>query len=46
MILSVEVDGVGGRPVFGWSGNIENNPEGTLPVDFVIDYVRVYEYKE
>ena len=46
MILSVEVDGVAGKPVFGWSGNIENNPEGTLPVDFVIDYVRVYKYKK
>ena len=46
MILSVEVDGVAGKPVFGWSGNIEKNPEGTLPVDFVVDYVRVYQYKK
>lgn len=46
MILSVEVDGVGGKPLFGWSGNIKNNPEGTLPVDFVVDYVRVYQYKK
>lgn len=46
IILSVEVDGVDGKPVFGWSGNIENNPEGTLPVDFVVDYVKVYQYKK
>lgn len=46
MILSVEVDGVGGKPVFGWSGNIENNPDGTLPIDFVVDYVKVYQYKD
>lgn len=45
MILSVEVDGVAGKPVFGWSGNIENNPEGTLPIDFVVDYVKVYQKK-
>lgn len=45
MILSVEVDGVDGKPVFGWSGNVENNPKGTLPVDFVVDYVKVYQYK-
>lgn len=46
MILSVEVDGVAGKPVFGWSGNVENNPEGTLPIDFVVDYVKVYQYKK
>lgn len=45
MTLSVEVDGVDGKPIPGWSGNIKNNPEGTLPVDFVVDYVRVYGYK-
>lgn len=45
MILSVEVDGVKGKPCFGWSGNIKNNPEGTLPVDFVVDYVRAYKHK-
>lgn len=45
MILSVEVDGNKGKPSSGWSGNIKNNPDGTLPVDFVVDYVRAYRYK-
>lgn len=46
MILSVEVDGVDGKPVFGWSGNVKNNADGTLPVDFIVDYVKVYQYKK
>lgn len=46
MILSVEVDGVDGKPVFGWSGNIKNNSQGTLPIDFVIDYVKVYQHNK
>lgn len=25
-----------------WNGNAFNNPEGTFPTDFVVDYVRVY----
>jgi len=25
-----------------WNGNAFNNPEGTFPVDFIVDYVRVY----
>lgn len=46
MILSVEVDGAGGKVSNGWSGNIKNNPQGTLPADFIVDYVRVYQYKD
>lgn len=46
MILSVEIDGAGAKPANGWSGNIKNNPEGTLPTDFIVDYVRVYQYKD
>ncbi|MDR2686705.1 MAG: glycoside hydrolase family 16 protein [Oscillospiraceae bacterium] len=42
MLLSVEVDGVGGVPCAGWSGNITKNRAGALPADFVVDYVRVY----
>lgn len=25
-----------------WNGNAFNNPEGTFPQDFVVDYVRIY----
>jgi hypothetical protein len=42
MLLSVEVDGVGGVPSAGWSGDITKNRDGALPADFVVDYVRVY----
>lgn len=31
---------------FTWSGDIRNNPEGTMPVDFVVDYVKVYQAKQ
>ena len=42
MLLSVEVDGVGGIPSAGWSGKITKNRTADLPADFVVDYVRVY----
>jgi len=42
MLLSVEVDGVGGIPCAGWSGKITNSKARDLPVDFIVDYVRVY----
>lgn len=43
MILSVEVDGANGEPADGWSGAAVDaeNP----PTDFVVDYVRAYQYK-
>ena len=31
---------------FTWSGDIRNNPDGTMPVDFVVDYVKVYQVKQ
>ena len=44
LILSVEVDGADGVPADGWSGpSIENNTEPLT--DFVVDYVRAYQYK-
>lgn len=44
MILSVEVDGANAEPADGWSGNaVDKNPEP--PTDFIVDYVRVYQYK-
>ena len=46
MMLSVEVDGVASEPVHGWSGNIKNNKDGQLPAEFVVDYVRVYQYTD
>lgn len=45
MKLSVEVDGAGGVPAHGWSGIITDNEDGAIPVDFVVDYVRAYQYK-
>lgn len=46
MLLSVEVDGIGSKPSSGWSGVITDNPPGTLPVDFVVDYVKAYQYND
>ncbi len=46
LLLSVEVDGTGGRPGYGWSGHIARNSPGTLPADFVVDYVRGYQYRD
>ena len=46
MQLSVEIDGVAGRPFRGWSGLVTRNAPGTFPADFVVDYVRVYQYTE
>lgn len=46
LLLSTEVDGTRGMPAHGWSGNIRENPAGVLPVDFVVDYVRAYQYKD
>lgn len=43
MILSVEVCGVGGKPSEDWAGLITRNPAGTLPSDFIVDSVRVYD---
>lgn len=28
---------------FTWSGDIRNNPDSSMPADFVVDYVRVYQ---
>ena len=42
MLLSVEVDGVGGVPSAGWSEKITRNEKGACPADFVVDYVKVW----
>lgn len=46
IILSCEIDGVDGKPFYGWSGNIKNNKNGELPAEFVVDYVRAYQYND
>ncbi|MCR4615917.1 MAG: glycoside hydrolase family 16 protein [Clostridiales bacterium] len=46
MLLSIEIDGAGGHPSHGWSGIITANDPGALPADFVVDYVRAYQYKD
>ena len=46
MMLSVEVDGVDSEPFHGWSGIITNNKADLLPAEFIVDYVRVYQYND
>lgn len=44
MLLSVEVGGENAVPDESWAGpSIETNTEA--PTDFIVDYVRVYQYK-
>lgn len=52
MILSIEIAGEHSKEkadpsnpdnVYCWSGEITNNKDSVFPVDFVIDYVRVYQ---
>lgn len=44
IILSVEVGGENGTPTQSWAGpSIATNAE--MPTDFIVDYVRVYQYK-
>lgn len=44
LILSVEVGGENAIPAKSWAGqSIEKNK--TAPTDFIVDYVRVYQYK-
>lgn len=31
---------------FTWSGDIRNNADESMPADFVVDYVRVYQFEE
>ena len=44
--LSAEVDGSDGAPNLGWSGRIDRNDEGKLPADFIVDYVKVYQFNK
>ncbi|MCR4615916.1 MAG: glycoside hydrolase family 16 protein [Clostridiales bacterium] len=44
--LTVEVDGVDGKPYTGWSGLITANDPGAIPAEFLVDYVRVYQYND
>ena len=43
MLLSTEFDGVDGVPYHGWSGIVTKNTD-ELPAEFVVDYVRAYQY--
>lgn len=53
LLLSVEVAGTNGEAGIGGDGlpfldensNIENNDPSIFPLDFIVDYVRVYERK-
>lgn len=45
MLLSTEFDGVDGKPFHGWSGIARENAKD-LPAEFVVDYVRAYQYTD
>ena len=45
LILSVEIGGSNGQPdPKSWAGDIKDNDD--LSADFVVDYVRAYQYKD
>lgn len=46
LILSCEIDGINGSPYYGWSGNITKNKSSELPAEFIVDYVRAYQYTD
>ncbi len=46
LLLSTEIDGVDGVPFYGWSGLITKNKSDALPAEFIIDYVRAYQYTD
>ncbi len=43
MIINVNVSGTNGFPLNGWAGNALTY-DSVAPTDFIIDYVRVYQY--
>ena len=45
MLLSTEFDGVDGKPFHGWSGKARPNAKD-LPAEFIVDYVRAYQYTD
>lgn len=45
LLLSVEVGGENGVPGDSWAGNISHNFKSLFPSDFVVDYVRAYQYR-
>lgn len=45
MLLSTEFDGVDGKPFHGWSG-IAKPDAKDLPAEFIVDYVRAYQYTD
>ena len=45
MLLSTEFDGVDGKPFHGWSGIAKPDAED-LPAEFIVDYVRAYQYTD
>ena len=46
MILSCEIDGVDGVPFPGWSGRTVKPDAEDLPAEFIVDYVRAYQYSD
>lgn len=45
LFLSVEIGGSNGeaaKPAFLFANGVDKNPDGTFPIDFLVDYVAVY----
>lgn len=45
LFLSIEIGGQNGeaaKPDFLFANSVKNNPDGTFPIDFLVDYVAVY----
>ncbi len=45
LFLSIEIggsDGVAAKPSFLFANGVDKNPDGTFPIDFLVDYVAVY----
>ncbi len=45
LFLSIEIggsDGVADKPSFIFANGVKKNPDGTFPIDFLVDYVAVY----
>ena len=45
LFLSIEIGGKNGeaaKPDFWFANSVSENPKGTFPIDFLVDYVAVY----
>ena len=48
LFLSIEIggkDGVASKPDFLFANDVAENPEGTFPIDFLVDYVAIFSQR-